>query len=298
MAVPHRVRKNGTMTFNLDGLNWDQRLPFLSTAAKRKMLTRFAACGRPVAGALGIPFEHLKAAEVLGCGHYGCTLRIPTLPRYKNVLKVTGDNLEANIVGLLTGGHLETPPPGIARYTGVWLLGQCSISPWVGRVSRLEYKQYIKDTYGNPGRRTVYYQGPGAPHRPIWVLQREELENVQPALNQWAGKKMGALRQALRVLKLWAARRAEEFGAPGGFGVSDSSTYDEIQRTMSNVHGVALLEAVDWLVRSGVGFYDFEKVANLGWRPGTGLVIRDIGFAATADWVDDAWFDLPVIDGE
>jgi hypothetical protein len=51
----------------------------------------------------------------------------------------------------------------------------------------------------------------------------------------------------------------------------------QVVERLEPVGGEALIEACEWLLRHGMFALDVVKPSNLGWRPRTGLVIRDIG---------------------
>ena len=254
------------------------RFPFLSASGKKQIEKRFIACWPAVNQTLGIPAEDLINARRLGCGNYGCTYLIPNLPPEKSVLKITTDNLEAHVVNLLTSWG-EDKPDGIVHYEGIWQFGQCSVLP--------KMRPFVYKAYDRMRQLSIkYYTGLGAPYRPLWLIQREELpdvpKDVQKLLRaQWAGHGRGT--DVLYHLSRWAHEYAMMAGCyPGSPGVP-SITYkieDEVLPRLKDVGGEALMEALKWLYEREIAFFDFQKIANLGWREGTGLVIRDIGFAA------------------
>ena len=256
---------------------WDDRLPFLSSSGRETMLRRYRACQAPIARTLGVSEEQLARAKLLGCGNYGCTFLVEGLPSGRNVIKVTSDNLEAHTIQLLTEWD-EKKPEGIVGYHGVWRLGKCSVLP---RMRPFVYKRREMYSGWRPQTTWIYYKGPGAPYRPIWVVQREELPDVKgPVRALGVGPKK--LQEILYVLQTWARNRARDWGAPGAVGQAMSRiSDDEMSERLRPVRGEALMEALDWLMERHIGFYDFTKITNLGWREGTGLVIRDIGFAST-----------------
>lgn len=261
---------------------WNERFPFLSSAAKLQLDKRFRACLPAVTQAFGWTPEQAEALQPLGCGNYGCTYLVPGAPQDRAVVKVTTDNLEAHTVNLLLGWG-EEKPEGIVHYHGIWQLGQCSVLP---KMRAFEYKKHTSPSW-DPKVQTVHYRGPGAPYRPVWVISREELPDAWAEL-QRRGVKQGMLREKLNNLWRYATGYAYQASAPGGIeSHSRGIDYDAVAEMLAPVHGVALLEAITWLIERSIGFYDFQKIVNLGWREGTGLVIRDIGFASTQMLADE-----------
>jgi ribosomal protein S18 acetylase RimI-like enzyme len=259
---------------------WDDRFPFLSSAGKKQMQKRLEACYPSISKSLGLSMEQLQSAKPLGCGNFGCTMLVDGLPSEKSVLKATSDNLEAHVVQLLTEWG-EDKPKGIVNYEGIWQLGDCSVLPkmrpfeFADEAARKEARKYYPER--KPQKHT--YRGPGGPYRPVWLIQREEL----PDVNSHFKGRIKLLQAFLFEVYRWAKNRAIDLGAPGASMVRSGFTmdWDAIVKKADAFSGFALIEALDWLMERQIGYYDFQKLANLGWRDGTGLVIRDIGFAST-----------------
>ena len=249
------------------------RLPFIDARGRSVLKERFAACAPDVAKKFGIPLERLQSMRELGCGNYGCTFLLSGYPREKAVLKVTTDNMEANAAYYLTreGNY----PEGVVRVWDVTQLGKCSV---LKHMRPFVYK--VPEDWDNPrrdGRQpTTLYQGPGAPYRPAWVLWREELEDAWPKL-QARGVKQFTLKSALDALFRYILSYSENtsFGKRSRLHAPERrDVYEELRP----VKGERLLEACEWFVESDMVYIDFRKIVNLGWRDGTGLVIRDVGF--------------------
>lgn len=260
---------------------WNQRSPFLTRHGRAQTQQRFAACASSMAGVFNIPTKNLMGAKLLGCGNYGCTYLVRGLPADRNVLKVTTDNLEAGIVNEFLQN--DQPPDGIVRYYGIWRLGKCAALPSMR----------------------------GA-HRPAWLIQREELKDVLPQL-QRQGVNRKKLEYVLDLLlkyteKLYVTAglepRTDEFGEEPFYIFDEAPDYDDLEKELRAVRGLALLDAIHWLADRNIKFKDFQKVANLGWRTSTGLVFRDMGLAnseaenpppATLDGLRAfGWFTRPV----
>jgi len=255
----------------------NDRFPWLSTAGKDTLRRRFAACHEPIARRLGLAEADVAAGEELGVGNYGIVYALPALPG--EVIKITTDNLEAATVqSLLEWG--EAKPPGIVRYGDIWQLGKCSVLPRMRAFAYNADRGF--DWHGRPRhvQPKTYYAGPGSPFRPAWVIRRESLPDAWPALKA-LGVKQADLRRTLFKLRIWATQRATEHGLkapPFHTWVAPPETFN---RDINAAHCASLQDALDWLLERGVRFLDFTKLANLGWRDGTGVVIRDIGFAST-----------------
>lgn len=280
---------------------WNDRFPFLGSAGRVKIKARFEQCYPAVAKELGLSLDQLTSAKALGCGNYGCTILVSGLPKEKSVLKATSDNLEANVVQLLTEWG-EKKPQGIAHYEGIWILGDCSklarMQPFKFSANKRVPYEVSGRTYYEWRRVTEYYKGPGAPYRPVWLIQREELPDVdshfkgklksksnRTATGSGDYNKPESLQDFLSLLNEWAHKRAVDYGisASKGWGARwhAGPTDDIINAAAEKFHALELVNALDWLYERDIGFFDFTKIANLGWRDGTGLVIRDIGFAST-----------------
>lgn len=264
---------------------WDDRLPLISTAGRKQVIARTMACASLIAERIGVPTERVQTARVLGCGNYGCTLLIEGLPRDRNVLKVTTDNLEANAAKAIVEDGTAKDEAGLPRIHQVFRVGKCSVLP---KMRPLEYTRAAV-TYANgvayvtdePAR----WRGPGAPFRPLWVLQREELDDAWPAL-QKLGVSQRQAKGCLYSIFQYARYLTEvqtSFGRPTiisrrGLG---EQFQEQLDREIKKVHGQALVGAIEWLIERDMSWLDMQKIANLGWRPGVGLVIRDIGYTAS-----------------
>ena len=264
-------------------LTSEKRLPFIGTEGRKKVVERALAFAPNLAEAFRIPEAAIRASQLLGCGNYGCTLLVPGLPRDRSVLKITSDNLEGNAAArILEEGDA---PAGIVKIHKVVRLGRCSIN---SRMRPLEYKQAVAPFGGRT--QTVRYMGPGAPYRPLWALQREELDDAWPHLKALGVKKID-VDNATMVFSRFARDLMmynTSFGRPNRFGYAMKPDGDEIDAAAKLVHGEALVEAIEWLIERDMSWLDMRKVVNLGWRPGTGLVIRDVGATeAGANVLDD-----------
>ena len=261
------------------------RLPFVSTQGRTTLHRRFMACADRIAEQVGVQPDDVRMARLLGSGNYGCVYLIDALPPDRNILKITADNLEAHTVALLRSWG-EAKPDAIVKFAGVWRLGNCSVLP---RMREFRYRQPGQVFGGGyfPGHQ-VYYRGPGAPYRPVWLIQREELPDAWPVLRA-QGVRIRELRDALQHLLFWAQHRSVDWGieASSYWRTYSRPDGDYLRRALKFVQGEALLEALDWLMERGILFMDFTKIVNLGWRESTGLVIRDIGFASTAQELED-----------
>jgi hypothetical protein len=279
---------------------WADRYPFLTSAGKKKMRERYEACLPSISSGLNIPLADLQAAKQLGCGNYGCTFLVPGLVVDRSVLKVTSDNLEAHVVQLLTEWG-EDKPEGIVHYGGIWQLGDCSTAG--KKLRQFCYKRAMtreeREKVGAHPRgyltdedfkKTECLPGP----RPVWLIQREELPDVHSHFKgrlktkvtgeYWKAPdkdKPESLQDFLYLLNSWARSRAFDWGLPGFRQNIPHYNEDPVREAAEKFHGVALMDALDWLMERSIAYFDFQKIVNLGWREGTGLVIRDIGFAST-----------------
>lgn len=264
---------------------WDKRLPFLGSSGRVQIQRRFMGCAPVIAKTLQLPVENILNAKPLGCGNYGCTYLVDGLPADRSVLKVTADNLEAGVVNQFLRYPGDPPPPGIVKYSGIWRLGQCAVLP---RMRPLTWKMYPRHpqygfTLWNSQPTTVRYMGEGAPYRPAWLIQREELPDVLPELKK-RGVSHKKLKDALAALysftkKLQLDAGLERRSAGQSYIYSNVLPYEDLEKELEKVHARALLEAEEWLTDRSIKFEDFQKIANLGWRDDVGVVIRDIGFA-------------------
>lgn len=265
---------------------WADRLPFLSAAGKAQAEKRLFACAPLVAKTVGVEVDDILNAKRLGAGNYGITFLVKKLPSEKNVLKVTADNLEAHTVNGFMNYPGDPTPPGIVHYEGIWRLGKCGILP---RMQPFKLMKKDVDYYGVPRhmREGTYWKGEGAPYRPLWVIQREELPDVMPELKK-RGIKQGKLKEALRELHHTMHGHAVDAGIIKGISrhIFSSIDSDRLDELLAEVQGAALREACEWLIERQIAFFDFQKIINLGWREGTGLVIRDIGFASNTNEYD------------
>lgn len=249
---------------------WDDRLPFLGSSGRTQIQKRFQSCNASISRDLKLSAEQLAQARMLGCGNYGCTYLVPGLPSDRNILKITSDNLEAHVVNLFVSYPGDPPPPGIVHYEGIWLLGKCAVLP---RMKPFIYR---------PARITAYpvrWMGEGAPYRPAWLIQREELPDIGPELKR-LGISQKKVKEAIFDLFKYARQLFYDAGIVKTGNPYGRVNYDDLEKKMASVHGLALLEAIDWLAERQIAFLDFQKLENLGWREGTGLVIRDIGFSS------------------
>lgn len=245
------------------------RFPFIDARGRAILKERLAACAPEVARKFGIPVERLRDMRELGCGNYGCTFLLSGYPREKAVLKITSDNMEANAALYLS--QEGDPPEGVVRVWNVTQLGKCSVLKGMR-----PFSYQPPGDWRQPSPPKKFYKGPGAPYRPAWVLWREELEDAWPKLRAM-GVKQFALKSALDSLFRYILSYGENtsFGKKTAFGSPDRrDVYEELRP----VKGERLLEACEWFVENDMLYLDFRKIVNLGWRDGTGLVIRDVGY--------------------
>jgi len=254
-------------------LTWDKRLPFVDTAGRKRIVERAMACAGLIAEQIGVPEAAVHNARLLGCGNYGCTLLIEGLPRDRAVIKVTSDNLEANAAKQISEDGTRRHEPGLVQIHKVFRLGKCSVMPGM--------RPFVFK-HAATGQ-TVTYRGGGTPYRPLWVIQREEIDDAWPRLKA-LGVKQAAATEALGVIWRYATDLAAfqtSFGRFRHHSIARPASED-VDRAMALVHGHALVNAIDWLVERDMSWLDMRKIINLGWREGrtredTGLVIRDIG---------------------
>lgn len=259
-------------------LTYDDRFPFLDSAGRKRLLERAMACAGPIAERLKVPEAAVRNARLLGCGNYGCTLLIEGLPRDKAVLKITSDNMEANAALQIVDDYTAPQEDGLLKIEQVFQLGKCSVLPGMRPFSYT--KQAMSGSYyGQATKSSVHYRGPGAPYRPLWVIQREELDDAWPRLQAMKRKKKD-VDDALHVIWSYASNLAEDqvTHKRGSRHRMPGPTHERLDAALAVVEGSALLGALEWLIERDMSWLDMRKVVNLGWRPGTGLVIRDIGF--------------------
>lgn len=258
------------------------RLPFLGTSGRTQLARRVEACAEAIGKGFDLPSSWLQDAKKLGCGNFGCAYLLANAPADRGVLKFTADNLEAHTVALLRSWG-ERKPDGIVRYGRIYLLGNCAVLP---RARPFVYK------HPHTGQQ-VRWQGPGAPYRPVWAIEREELPDVLPALKARGVKKQELESWLFTVLR-WAQDLAVDYigRRPYFRAFHDESDRARTRDQLFNADGTPseatvrfggaeLLYAIEWLLERQIAFFDFAKLANLGWREGTGLVIRDIGYSST-----------------
>lgn len=259
---------------------WGEHFPFLSSRDKLKMLQRLAACGPAIEKQFGLRHGAVEAAEMLGCGYYGCVFRPQGLAAGR-VLKLTADNLEASTVNYLvntySGGdskdwHDEVPL-GIVRYYRIWQMGCCNVLP---KQRGFSFKSRQHPVWNDNYRKTIYYHGPGEPHRPYWLIEREELPDVM------TGLKPPKISRSELTMALESIFEMQEFARSLGFFRSRWGPEADIRMTMiiQHTHCGDLRDTVSWLHDNSIKFSDYRKIANLGWRDGE-VVIRDIGAADT-----------------
>lgn len=245
-------------------LTWEKRLPLIDAAGRKKVVERAQACAPQIAEKIGVSVDRVSNARLLGCGNYGCTLLLEGLPRDRAVIKVTSDSLEANAAArILEEGDA---PDGIVKIHKVFRLGRCSVQP---RMRPFTYRE------AREGRQ-VSWRGPGAPYRPLWVIQREELDDAWSHLK--GRVKQSEVTKSLDVINTFAMDIKENwtsFGRPGRTRLAVSD--EDLRNAAKKIHGEKLVEAIDWLGNADMSWLDMRKVINLGWREGTGLVIRDVG---------------------
>lgn len=248
---------------------WDDRTPFLSSAGRAQLQKRVAACAPSIAQGFDLPESWLTDAKLLGCGNYGCSYLLAERPPERGVLKATADNLEAHTVALL-GSWGERKPDGIVQFGRIRKLGKCSVLP------RMRW-----------------------PHRTIWIMEREELPDVMPVLKQ-RGVKKSELTSFLYLVHRWAKdlaanyignrREFQRFYTPADRQQTYARLFEDDgtpTEATTRFGAAELLHSIEWLLERQIAFFDFVKIANLGWREGTGLVIRDIGYSSTDQDMED-----------
>ena len=218
-------------------LTWDDRAPFLDPAGRRRVDARFKGCGPAIEKAFKLPAGAIGRAKKLGCGFYGCAYLLPKQPESHAVVKVTSDPLEANAVMALEK-----------------LAKKSALPPGVLRVHGVR----VLGKCAVSGRDT----------RTLWAIWREELDDAWPHV-----KKRGMLLRDFDMLLEELSDYLEVLAKKGAFG----PTREEVRSELRVIGGVALLEACEWLYEHGLFALDIVKPDNIGWRNGTGLVIRDIG---------------------
>lgn len=245
-------------------LTYDHRFLFLDSAGRKRLLERAMACAPAIAERLRVPQAAVRNARLLGCGNYGCTLLVEGLPRNKAVIKITADNMEANAALQIVEDYLAEQEEGLIKIEQVFQLGKCSALPGMRPF-----------TFKNPVLgRTVQMRGP----RPLWVLQREELDDAWPRL-QAMGRKKREVDAAMNIIWSYAFVLAgERVTYKRGSRYMSRPKAEDLDKALDYVHGHALLGALEWLIERDMVWLDMRKVINLGWREGTGLVIRDVGF--------------------
>ncbi len=268
-------------------LTWDKRLPFLDTEGRKRVVERAMACAGAIAKQIGVPEDAVRNARLLGCGNYGCTLLIEGLPRDRSVIKVTSDNLEANAAQQIVEDYTAPQEAGLVQIHKVFRLGKCAVLPKMRPFVFTPQPRYT--AYGVQPSTKMSYRGPGAPYRPLWVIQREELEDAWPRLKALGVRKAEA-DKALSIIFNFAQDFAEFHTTFGGRrrGWTKLPSAEDLSVAAKVVRGEALVSAIEWLVERDMAWLDMRKVINLGWRDGVGLVIRDIGFtAAERDVLDE-----------
>lgn len=221
----------------MSSLTWDDRAPFLDPAGRKRVERRFKGCGPAIEKAFKLEAGSIRKAKKLGCGYYGCAYILPKQPESHAVVKVTSDPLEANAVMALQK------------------LGKKEKLP--SGLLRIHGVRVL-------GKCSVS----GRDVRTLWAIWREELDDAWPEV-----KKRGVLLRDFDALLEELADYMEVRAKKAAFGPSRS----EIEGPLREIEGGALLETCEWLLRHGLFALDVVKPDNIGWRPGTGLVIRDIG---------------------
>lgn len=223
-------------------LTWEDRASFLDPAARRRVNERFMSCGHAIEKAFGLPSGTLSRSKKLGCGYYGCAYLLKGSPRSRAVVKVTSDPLEANAVENLLKLKRKQKggkmPAGLLRLHAVRELGKCAVK----------------------GRDT----------RTLWAVWREELDDSWPEVKK-RGIRYKDFDERLETLVSYLEARA---GQSAEFLAPDR---EEVKELMTPIEGLELLRACEWLIEHGLFALDVVKPDNIGWRAGTGLVIRDIG---------------------
>jgi len=194
-------------------------------------------CGPAVEKAFGLRAGSIRRAKKLGCGYYGCAYLLPAQPAERGVVKVTSDPLEANAVMALSKLKKKGPLPA--------------------GVLRIHGVREL-------GKCAVA----GRDVRTLWAIWREELDDAWPEVRK-RGMKLSEFDALLDGLSDYMEVKTGR----AAFG----PTRREIQERLAAIRGVALLETCEWLLRHGLFALDVVKPDNIGWRPDTGLVIRDIG---------------------
>lgn len=262
-------------------ITYNDRFPPLDAAARKRLAERFMACAPAVAKKIGVSEHAVRNARMLGCGYYGCTYLVEGLPRDRAVLKVTTDNMEGNAAQQIVEDGTARHEAGLPKISSVFRLGQCSVLPGMRPFV------FTPPRFG-PSRMKTYYKGPGAPYRPVWVIQREELDDAEPHLRA-RGLKKAAIDKAIDVIWRYGSDLSS---VQTSFGRRRTGirrpTPDELDTAMVVLKAEALINAIDWLAERDMAWLDMRKLANLGWREGSGLVIRDIGFTESGgDYLED-----------
>lgn len=240
-------------------LTWEDRASFLDPAARRRVNERFLSCAPAVEKAFRLPSGSIGRSQKLGCGYYGCAYLLKGQPRARAVVKVTSDPLEANAVENLLKLKKRQKggkmPAGLLRLHAVRELGKCALK--------------------------------GRDVRTLWAIWREELDDSWPEVKK-LGVRYKDYDERLETLVSYLEARA---GQSVGFLAPDR---DEVKELLEPIKGLELLRACEWLIAHGMFALDVVKPDNIGWREGTGLVIRDIG-ATEAE--RDVRKDIPRVGG-
>lgn len=237
-TVPRVQGPGGACTMaTMSSLTWEDRAPFLDAAGRRRVHARFLGCGPAIEKAFRLPSGAIRRAKKLGCGYYGCAYLLPKQPESHAVVKVTSDPLEANAVRALEKLKKKSKLPA--------------------GVLRLHGVREL-------GKCAVK----GRDVRTLWAIWREELDDAWPHVRE-RGVKLREFDALLEELADYMELRAGK----AAFGPERS----EVRARLGKIEGQALLEACEWLMEHGLFALDVVKPDNIGWRQGTGLVIRDIG---------------------
>lgn len=223
-------------------LTWEDRAPFLDSAGRRRVNERFLSCAPAIEKAFRLPSGSIGRSQKLGCGYYGCAYLLKKQPAARAVIKVTSDPLEANAVENLLKLKRKQKggkmPAGLLRLHAVRELGKCAVK--------------------------------GRDVRTLWAVWREELADAWPEVKK-RRVRYSDFDERLETLVSYLEAKA---GQSVDFLAPDREDVKELLRP---IEGLELLRACEWLIEHGLFALDVVKPDNIGWREGTGLVIRDIG---------------------
>lgn len=239
-------------------LTWEEdRSAFLNSRGRQRVHARFLACSESLERSFKLPEGILFRARRLGCGFFGCAYLLPKMPSSMAVIKVTTDPLEANVAHRISVSRPSSSgssrgkikdrrrPAGLVVVHAVRALGSCAALT--------------------------------AMKTPLWAIWREELPDAWSVLRQHGIKR----RNFMIVLQALAYYLDDKSDRLSFNSFRTDFLYaperDDLVVMLERVGGIPLLEACEWLLEHDMFTIDVIKPENIGWRSGTGLVLRDVG---------------------